>query len=291
MNVFDSVFPYIGGKWRIAKDIIKLIPAHDIYVEPFFGSGAIFFKKPPSKIEVINDKNSDIVNFFDVLRDPELRERLIQDLRLTPYSREMYHRCRKVDPEDDRYTRAYKLFVTARMGHGGFKPNASAYKRGLIAVNGFRTSKGIRGTHAKEVKQFRGAIERLESYSGRLLNAYIENQNYEKVIQQWDEPETFFYLDPPYDGLKYYRHNFVDLDHEQLKDILVSIHGKFILSYYETELIGKLYPEDQFNIIRKVVSVNTQTCQKGLAKNQREELLIMNFQPENDIPLFAGTGV
>jgi DNA adenine methylase len=59
---------YYGGKQRLARRILGLIPEHQIYCEPFLGGGAIFFAKPPSKVEVINDTNGELINFYEVLQ-------------------------------------------------------------------------------------------------------------------------------------------------------------------------------------------------------------------------------
>lgn len=83
-----SVLKYPGSKWRIADWIVSNMPPHDIYVDPFFGSGAVFFSKPESRLEVLNDIDGNVVNFFKVCRDhPDDLARL---LALTPYAREEY---------------------------------------------------------------------------------------------------------------------------------------------------------------------------------------------------------
>ena len=83
-----AIVKYPGAKWRLAPWIISHFPKHHSYLEPFFGSGAVFFNKPPSNIETINDLDGEVVNFFDCIRkDPE---RLARNLFLTPYSREVY---------------------------------------------------------------------------------------------------------------------------------------------------------------------------------------------------------
>jgi len=60
---------YYGGKQNMTKEILSLIPKHKIYIEPFFGGGAIFFTKEPSEVEIINDLNSYVINFYNVCKD------------------------------------------------------------------------------------------------------------------------------------------------------------------------------------------------------------------------------
>lgn len=82
------VLKYSGSKWKTAEWIISLMPPHKSYLEPFFGSGAVFFKKPPSRIETINDMDGEIVNLFRCIR--EQPEELARAVACTPYSREEY---------------------------------------------------------------------------------------------------------------------------------------------------------------------------------------------------------
>ena len=85
------VLKYPGSKWRMADWIISLMPPHRSYLEPFFGSGAVFFKKPPSRIETINDLDGEIANLFRCVR--EKTEELARAVELTPYCREEYERA------------------------------------------------------------------------------------------------------------------------------------------------------------------------------------------------------
>lgn len=85
------VLKYPGSKWRLAEWIISLMPEKKSYLEPFFGSGAVFFKKPPSRIETINDLDGEITNLFRCIR--EKTEELVRAVELTPYSREEYERA------------------------------------------------------------------------------------------------------------------------------------------------------------------------------------------------------
>ncbi len=82
-----SPFGYYGGKQRLAKRILTLIPNHRTYVEPFFGGGAIFFAKPPSEVEVINDTNHELINFYKVLKQEFIY--LIKEINISLHSRLM----------------------------------------------------------------------------------------------------------------------------------------------------------------------------------------------------------
>lgn len=111
----NALLNYPGAKWGMAEEIVALMPPHRSYLEPFFGSGAVLFNKPPSAIETVNDIDGDIVNFFTVLREqPEELARLID---LTPYARDVFddaHHNRGSEPLD----RAYRFAIRSKMGYG-----------------------------------------------------------------------------------------------------------------------------------------------------------------------------
>lgn len=94
----DRVLKYPGSKWNLVPHILKMIPDHHTYLEPFFGSGAILFSKDPSDIEMINDMDSNVVNLFQCIReDPERLARLVM---LSPYSREQYEKSYEIEVLD-----------------------------------------------------------------------------------------------------------------------------------------------------------------------------------------------
>lgn len=119
-----SVIKYPGAKWRIADWIIDKMPNHYSYVEPYFGSGAVFFSKQPSRIETINDLDDDVVNVFRIIRDNP--EPLMRALALTPYSRQEYELAFTTQEITD-VEKARRFLIKCWQGHG-FRTNA--YKAG-----------------------------------------------------------------------------------------------------------------------------------------------------------------
>ena len=109
----NTLLNYPGGKWGMAKEIVALMPKHRSYLEPFFGSGAVLFNKPPSSIETVNDIDGDIVNFFKVLREHPTE--LAADIAMTPYSREVFNDAHENWGSSD-YDRAYRIAVRFQMG-------------------------------------------------------------------------------------------------------------------------------------------------------------------------------
>lgn len=110
-----TLLNYPGAKWGMAKEIVALMPKHRSYLEPFFGSGAVLFNKPPSAIETVNDIDGDIVNFFKVLR--ENAEELANAIALTPYARDVFDDAHRNRGDTD-FDRAYRFAIRSKMGHG-----------------------------------------------------------------------------------------------------------------------------------------------------------------------------
>jgi DNA adenine methylase len=226
-----AVFPYFGGKTRLVKYILQYVPAHEVYVEVFGGAGALLLAKPPSKLEVYNDINSLVVNFFRVLRDEEKSKKLIQLLELTPYAREEYNECRKIvqgkkEVQDD-VEKARAFFVCACQAFGG----------------NFSTGWGYNLTPQRNiVVTFLSSVQNLYTVSQRLRRVQIENIDFREMLKKYDRAETFFYLDPPYvpgtrRTKKIYQYEMTREDHHELTNLLLNLKGQAILSGYRDEEI------------------------------------------------------
>ena len=178
------VLKYPGAKNRIADWICQYIPQHEVYLEPYFGSGAVFFNKLPSRIETLNDLDGNVVNYFKVVR--ERPEELLRMLVLTPYARDEYYAaCEPCKGESD-IERARKFAVRCWQGFGC----SNLYR------NGFRSSQ--RGTSPHTTKEWNHLPHRLMQASERLQNAQIENLPAVDLIKRYDTSDVFIYADPPY---------------------------------------------------------------------------------------------
>lgn len=244
---------YYGGKQRMARHIIGLIPPHTAYVEPFAGGGAVFFAKPPSKIEVLNDLNGNLVNFYRVLKTETDSLYAMIDATLYAVSEhtracEIYRGTVDADP----ITKAWATFVVCNWsfanrpdGTGGF---ARSLKRG--------SSSHI--VTASKLKDFHNSAERLK-------NAVIENSDALEVIKKWDSPGTLFYCDPPYVGAEQrYLNKFTQSQLDCLCDVLNNIEGSFILSGFHENAASTGWNSVDF-------SVNSGVC-NGIngARNSRK---------------------
>lgn len=251
------VLKYPGAKNRIAEWICSYIPEHKVYLEPFFGSGAVFFNKIPARIETINDLDGNVVNYFRVLR--EKPEELCRALELTPFAREEYRSC-IFDENDTDVERARKFAVRCWQGFG--------YSN--LYMNGFRSSQS--GTSPHTTKEWRALPERLRQASERLQNAQIENLPAMEILERYNTEDIFIYADPPYlHGTRknyLYKHEMEDNEHIQLLKKLAEHPGKVMISGYDNELYNGILAG--WNKEQK----KTQ-AEKGLS---RIETIWMNYQ-------------
>lgn len=241
-------FKFHGGKSRIADWISSFIPPHTIYVEPFFGAGNVFFKKPMVDHhlyqEVINDLESNVYMFFKVLRDHN--ELLSQKLLNTPYSREEKEKCWEYINKDrkEMIEWARSFYVVIVEGFGG--------------AQNMSWGRSVGSNQAKRMKRD------LSCFRDRLLNVNIENQDVLDVIDFWDTPSTCFYLDPPYPATdQRYNNQYSVEDYCKLCEKLKTIEGCFLMSNYENDFFD--YPDD-WMIERKETKSTMSQYKKDLKK-------------------------
>lgn len=233
------------------------MPEHRSYLEPFFGSGAVLFNKPPSAIETVNDIDGDITNFFKVLR--EKPDELAEAVSLTPYAREVFDDAHE-NRGTDEFDRAYRFAIRSRMGHGfktyqktGFKIDVYARERSYC------------------VSVWNQMPERIKTAALRLKEVQIENRPALDLINKFNHDNVLIYADPPYllntRGGKQYRHEMNEQDHVDLLDALKQHKGYVILSGYPSDMYDYELKE-WHRIERKSYNQNS---------DRRTEVLWMNF--------------
>lgn len=223
-----AILKYPGAKWNLASWIISHMPPHESYLEPYFGSGAVFFNKEPARIETINDLDGEIVNFFSVCR--EHPEELARAINLTPWAREELKESQKV--ADDPVERARRTAVGCYMTFGSRRCSKS-----------FRHSTGKYKHYGPDNAKLWGKLpETIIQVAQRLKNAQIENRPAIDLIKSFDGPEVLVYLDPPYmkdtrtlHGDQYH-FEMSDQEHEELLKTIIIFTGKVIISGYDHEM-------------------------------------------------------
>src|SRR5579862_3892108 len=187
--------PYIGGKNRLATRIISLLPEHTTYVEPCAGGAQVLFHKQPSNVEVLNDLDFDIVNFFRVCQWHY--EELVRYLRFCLVSRKLHELHLATNPAAlTDIQRAGRFFYLQKNSFGG-----------LILKQKFHY--GVTHPSNYNSERIPQIIERTHQ---RLQRVQIESLPYERILEKYDRPTTCFYLDPPYWERRLYRHNFTEQD-------------------------------------------------------------------------------
>lgn len=224
---------YHGAKFRIAHWIISQMPNHVCYTEAFGGAAGVLLQKPRSYAEVYNDLDSDIVNLFRVMRDSRSREKLIEQLVLTPYAREEFENAWKSTTDD--IERARRLIIRAQMGFG----SAGATK----GITGFRID--TKRQYGTAQSLWATYPEQLAIVGQRLSGVLVENRPAIQILKDHDAETTLHYVDPPYvhdtryAGAKtgrVYRHEMNDDQHAELLETLLGLKGMVMLSGYQSDL-------------------------------------------------------
>jgi DNA adenine methylase len=248
--------PYIGGKNRLATTIIAMLPEHTTYVEPFSGGGQVLFHKAPSNVEVLNDLDYDVVNFFRVCQWHY--EELVRYLRYCLASRKLHELHMKTDPSTlTDIQRAGRFFYLQKNSFGGLILKQK-FHYGVTQPSNYNPAR---------------IPEVIEHAHQRLQRVQIESLSYEKILDKYDRPTTFFYLDPPYWGPKLYQFNFSVDDFLKLADRLRHLKGKFILSLNDRPEVRQLFAGFRIKSIDLAYTAKRDTTVR------HRELLIMNLVP------------
>jgi DNA adenine methylase len=231
-------FGWYGGKYSHLDWLLPLLPKSTHFCDVFGGSAAVLINREPAAVETYNDIDSELVNFFGVLR--QNKDALIEAIGLTPFSREeLALACEPLTPEVTDLERARRFYVRARQVRTGLAQTASA---GRWAHCVLTSRAGMAGA----VSRWLGAVEDLPFIAQRLLRVQIENAHALEVIERYDSEETLFYCDPPYlhetrGDRNAYRFEMTDEDHRVLAQRLRNVQGKVALSGYHSPLYDQLY--------------------------------------------------
>ena len=228
-----SIFRYPGSKWALADWIIGHFPndyEKMVYLEPYAGSGAVFFNKRPGAVETINDIDSDIVNLFKVLR--ERPEELKKALELTPYSREEYDSSFTDCQDPVEKARRYMVRTTQAIGAK------------LSGKCGWRNHKQMKigGTACKWggiTETIDTAAERLRGDTTHLVQ--IEHMDALRLIDRYNSRDVLMYLDPPYlpetrKSGKLYKHEMDARAQITMLEKIVSSKASIVISGYPSEV-------------------------------------------------------
>jgi DNA adenine methylase len=251
----DSPLAYIGGKSKLSETIIKMIPDHQAYCEVFAGAAWVFFRKEPSRYEVINDLDSDLVIFYRVVQNH--LEEFLRQFRWLLSSREWFADWKRQQAAGGLtdIQRAARYYYLQRLCYGGrvkgrtFGPGPMRRPR----INLLRIEEEMSEVHL------------------RLTQVTVENLPWQDFIKCYDRQQTFFYLDPPYFKAPYYAHNMELQDYQQLAEILSGIKAKFILRINDLPEMRETFNAFKIKPVVLKYSVKKNDVTEG------RELLITNF--------------
>lgn len=218
---------YYGGKQNMLVHLLPLIPSHQTYVEPFFGGGALFFAKNPAPLEVINDTNELLINFY---RQMVINfDALNLEIKATMHSRASHFKAGQIIKgrvEATDLQRAWAVYVSINQGFANMLGIGWGYEK---------------KPHSEGCLKWLNNRNSFINYSDRLKQVQIDCQDALKVIKLYDSDSTLFYCDPPYynSDCGHYK-GYTEADYQQLIDLLLTIKGKFILSSYPNRVINAL---------------------------------------------------
>ena len=241
------------GKSKLRKTIIEMIPEHSCYIELFFGAGWVYFGKEPSKVEVINDIDKELINLFKMIKyhAPEIERQLEYEFSGRDVFEEYKHCTLEYLTEIHRAVRFLYLISQSFAGKG------KDFGYGT-------TSRPKPQIFYKDV---------LDDLKERLRNTYVENLSFEKIIDKYDREHSFFFCDPPYFETAGYGNEFGEKEHLLLRDKLKGMKGKFLLTINDHPKVREWY--EGFNI--KEVEVNYSISRKEEARGRYKELIITNY--------------
>jgi DNA adenine methylase len=225
MSKTKPILRWPGGKSRLLKKILPMIPKHDCYCEPFFGGGAVLFSKERSSTEVINDINGNLVALYRNLQFH--LPALLAELDWLAASRDNLHDF-IAQPGLTELQRAARFLLVNRTSFGG-----NMHSFGVAKSKG-----GGVGFHHKQISRLIGAAHE------RLDGVVIENIPYERCFANYDSPQSFFFIDPPY--LNHKTSAYAPWDEKamtQFRNRVAKLKGNFIVTVDSSEFNKKLFKD------------------------------------------------
>lgn len=257
-NQASPMVPWVGGKRRLAPQILPLLPEHTCYVEPFAGAAAMFFAKTPVKVEVLNDVNGDLVSLYRVVQHH--LDEFVRQFRWALTSRQLYAWLQETRPETlTDIQRAARFFYLQKCGFGG-KVDGQTFGTATTApsrLNLLRIEEDLSAVHL------------------RLHQVFIEHLDWVNCIERYDRPHTLFYLDPPYWGTEGYGVDFGLEQYDRMAELLRTIKGKAAVSVNDIPEMRQAFK----GLAMKRLAIKYTVGASGVGRRERGELLIMNFRP------------
>lgn len=266
-QMINSPFKWVGGKSRLRKKIIELLPPHTCYVEPFAGAAWVLFGKPPSPVEVLNDIDQELITFFRVVK--EKPEELIASFEWELVARAEFERLAGLDHKQlSDVQRAHRFYYLIMAGWGG----ELNYPR-------FQTSITDGGHGNRLFGALQTLRQRIMPVYERLRTVIIENLDWAACIDRYDRPGAVMYIDPPYpeNGCNYLYNMREKEAHELLAARLNAAQCQWVLSSYDKPSIRELFKDKHILSVQSASGMNQK--KQGKTRVLNREVLITNFLP------------
>lgn len=258
---------YYGGKQNLIASILPLFPSHTTYVEPFVGGGAVFWAKTPSEVEVINDCNRELINFYEVCQNEFVE--LEKMVRISLHSRSLHSDATVVYNNPHMFTRiqrAWSVFVLSSQSFSSMLDGTWGYDK-------------VKGTTSHKIANKREGFT--ISHAIRLQNIQIECTDAIRIIRSRDYPKAFFYCDPPYFNSDCGHYDGYSMeDFNSLLNALQSIQGKFLMSSYPSAILEEYTVANKWSS-RKIEQSVTVANGTGGAGKRKIEVLTANYDLSN----------
>lgn len=252
---------YYGGKQTMLPHILPLVPSHEIYTEAFCGGAALFFAKEPVRAEIINDLNLDLVNFYNVVQcDFESLKELIDR---TLHSRDVHAHARHILQYPSFFIpveRAWAVWACSKMGFASKLDGSFGYDR--------------RGTQTKKLRNAKDNFTHELCY--RLEHATIESRDALQVIESYDTPDAFHFVDPPYvdTNCGHYTDMFGRRELQDLLEVLSQVQGKFMLTGFPDEDIQRYADKHGWHIHKVERTISASRTKR----RKQEEWMVVNYE-------------
>lgn len=249
------IVPWMGGKTRLLKHILPMLPEHSTYVEAFAGGGALFFHKSESKVEVLNDTNGDLVNLYRIVRHH--LEEFVRQFKWALISRQEFLWAKETPPDTlTDIHRAARFYYLQRLAFGA-KPTGQTFGTAATAspkLNLLRIEEDLSAAHL------------------RLARVYIEKLDWAACVRKYDRPATLCYLDPPYWGTEGYGVDFSLEQYQLMAELARTIQGKMLISVNDHPAMRKAFK----GLKTKRLSIDYTVGGNDKGRDRRE-LLIKNW--------------
>jgi len=256
---------YYWGKQMMLSDLLRLVPSHTIYIEPFFWGGSLYRAKEPAPCEVINDVNSNVVNFYQVLKNkwPELEKKI----KATLHSRELYRKAHFIYDcprlfADDPVIRAWAFYV---------------------CTNQWFLNKVWSRWYDKEKRSALNVQNKIDLFGEDLIKriryTQIEQNDACKVIKSRDTENAFIYCDPPYinTNMGHYSWSYSEKDFIILLETLAQVKGKFLLSNFPSEILDSYIKKHNRYVKTFDKPLSASHNNKTWKVRRKTEVLVANY--------------